>query len=574
MQKENNEEHTNSSFQSNSRENIRTKKDIKQGPGLAAKLVPAFAIVLAVISLANILISDHILKEEIRDQIATEDQKLIKAYSMLFADEYADSLDQGLRQDEAEASLETITGRVEGTGQFEYFSFTISRDNSEGTRSSGTCEFKTDPQFGEILSILEPVTLNDGTIIGFIDSGISVDQDRISEEVGHASLKQIIFMSLFGILGLVLLTIYVLITIVNPTKRSANALNKIIEDIRDNHGNLDEKIPAGKNDEIAVLSRGINDFISTLSDVISKIRETSLKATNVNKVITEEIAESNDNANMISASTEELFASMEVMSESCEEINGSVEEVNANMDNIIGETEKGNLFVEEMRDRAGNIRDFCEEKQKNIQQALADRKTELETSVASAGRVEEISSLTEAIMALTRRTTLLALNASIEAARAGESGKGFAVVANEISDLAKKSQETVSTIQVISTEVITAVENLMQNAMALVEEMGETITEDYSRFREMGGSYYNDAGEIERIFSNFYTNATQTDGAISEIAQSIEGIVVSVSECTEGTKSIVESVQILVESISNIHESNEGNRENFDELTNEIERFQ
>ena len=90
----------------------------------------------------------------------------------------------------------------------------------------------------------------------------------------------------------------------------------------------------------------------------------------------------------------------------------------------------------------------------------------------------------------------------------------------------------------------------------------------------MGGSYYNDAGEIERIFSNFYTNATQTDGAISEIAQSIEGIVVSVSECTEGTKSIVESVQILVESISNIHESNEGNRENFDELTNEIERFQ
>lgn len=44
------------------------------------------------------------------------------------------------------------------------------------------------------------------------------------------------------------------------------------------------------------------------------------------------------------------------------------------------------------------------------------------------------------------QTDLLALNASIEAARAGEQGKGFAVVAEEVSKLAKLSQDMVESI--------------------------------------------------------------------------------------------------------------------------------
>jgi methyl-accepting chemotaxis protein len=64
-----------------------------------------------------------------------------------------------------------------------------------------------------------------------------------------------------------------------------------------------------------------------------------------------------------------------------------------------------------------------------------------ETIAALSTSAEQVGQIVEFIQSVTRRTNLLALNASIEAARVGEAGQGFAVVATEVKQLSLKTSE-------------------------------------------------------------------------------------------------------------------------------------
>src|SRR5438093_12384109 len=70
------------------------------------------------------------------------------------------------------------------------------------------------------------------------------------------------------------------------------------------------------------------------------------------------------------------------------------------------------------------------------------------TALAMKSIAEKIGIVEE----ITRKTELLALNASVEAARAGEHGRGFAVVASEVSKLAEISQQAAAEIVQSSVE--------------------------------------------------------------------------------------------------------------------------
>lgn len=59
--------------------------------------------------------------------------------------------------------------------------------------------------------------------------------------------------------------------------------------------------------------------------------------------------------------------------------------------------------------------------------------------------LSELAKIVENIGAVTRQTSMLALNASIEAARAGERGKSFAVVANEVKLLSSRIRDATGT---------------------------------------------------------------------------------------------------------------------------------
>lgn len=87
---------------------------------------------------------------------------------------------------------------------------------------------------------------------------------------------------------------------------------------------------------------------------------------------------------------------------------------------------------------AGALRDISDEKQAAALQHEQQRKME--------DSMQQILSISGVINEISKRTNLLALNASIEAARAGEVGRGFAVVAEEVAKLALQTSNATNEI--------------------------------------------------------------------------------------------------------------------------------
>lgn len=415
---------------------------------------------------------------------------------------------------------------------------------------------------------------------GTIDKLIENNDKRIDtlkedeKQVYLESHRMLIIMIIVIAIAFVATAIMAMMKVVMPLREQQKKLEEIISDINAGKGDLTRRLVVKSGDEIGQSSEGINHFIATLQNIMSKIISNSQMLDSVVGEVVDSVSTSNDRTNDISAIMEELSATMEEVSATTNNVNENTAEAGNKVSRMTEQTESILKYAQEMKKRAEELENVARSNMDTTSTVVKDITGEMEVALKNSKSVEKIAQLTDDILSISGQTNLLALNASIEAARAGEAGKGFAVVADEIRQLADSSRETANNIQSINQMVIEAVEGLVKSSEKIITYVNKNILKDYVFVVEVGEQYNKDATYVDETMLSYTESTHKLLGTMTEITNAVDGISTAVEESAKGVTDAAVNVDTLVKAMSTVDSQMKENKKVADTLKEEAENFE
>ena len=382
-----------------------------------------------------------------------------------------------------------------------------------------------------------------------------------------------IILVVLAVIVTVIAVIAALRMIVAPAKKASLELDEIVKGIEAREGDLTARVSVRSNDEIGSIASGINEFITVLQDYMSKMRANASSMMESVDKMTKGVEYSNQSVSNVSAASQQLAANMEEVSATLQQLSDSSEGIFEKVKNMSAAADSGAATASDIMDRAVSLREQTLSSKKATTDVFQRIETGLEKSVADSRSVEKINALTEEILSIAGQTNLLALNASIEAARAGEAGRGFAVVADEIRDLADNCRSTANNIQEISQIVVSAVEQLTNDAGEMIQFVEGSIMNDYDTFVGVVNQYHADADQMNQILSGFASEAGVMSETMQNMTFGIHGIASTMDESANAVMSVAAEASDLVTAISDIQSETDRNRRVSADMDEQVQHF-
>lgn len=356
------------------------------------------------------------------------------------------------------------------------------------------------------------------------ESAINALTDAIQNDIAASNEEQAktfdmsIRMSIVQIvIALIISLISVLaciITITKPTTNTTKDLDKVVEKLENNCGNLNERIPVRTKDEIGLLVKGINKFMDVLQSVIGDVVKSSGGLKESFADVEKSITRVNDNSCDVSAVMQQLSASMQEVSATLITIDKNVSDVDSSVDEFEKSSEDILEYSNEMQQRATELEQNAIDSRKTTGDMIGEIIEKLKKAIDNSRSVEQVENLTNEILSISSQTNLLALNASIEAARAGEAGKGFAVVADQIRNLAEQSAQSAVDSKALIEASVHEVDEGDRNATRVSESLNEVVVGVHT--------VAENAKKMKAISLNQAESMDQADLATAKIAEIVQ----------------------------------------------------
>lgn len=242
------------------------------------------------------------------------------------------------------------------------------------------------------------------------------------------------------------------------------------------------------------------------------------------------------NANAVATASEQVSANLSTVAAAVEEMSGSMGIIASATEEMTASVNGVAVAIEEMTASLGDVSSSTAQAS-HIASKAATAATATTETVNQLGRsAQEVGKVVEVITSIAAQTNLLALNATIEAASAGEAGKGFAVVANEVKELAKRTASATE-------EIRSQVAGMQSNTQQAIQVISEIVTI---------------IGEVNAISSTIAVAVEEQTATTNEIARNVSEVArgagevsQNVQEAARGTNEVSQNVQ---EAVAGMHE--------------------
>jgi methyl-accepting chemotaxis protein len=386
-------------------------------------------------------------------------------------------------------------------------------------------------EYGEFVTAYAPVRSASGNVTGVLAADIT-----------YASVKEIQFhmvriFALFALLsaaGAIAAAFFLGIKLTGSLYKVAERM----DDIARNEGDLTQTLDVATGDEMQMLAEKFNRVLASIREMVRNINGT---ARNVS-------AGASAISGRVDASKEALGAANELMGQASiaarsqadafREASGGLGALSEKVDDLRRVSENISVAAGDAKTAvaAGKRAVAALDAQIDMSQATI---SDVSGAVASMGqKAREISTITEAITAISTQTNLLALNAAIEAARAGESGKGFTVVAAEIRRLAGNASASAD-------EIARKIEEVQESIGLGLGTMNGLVglLSSHTRHLEDTSAQF---GSIAAVIDGIADQVRHAEGTIQEVfddkervirlMDQVSGASLRLSEVTDGTR--------------------------------------
>ena len=451
-----------------------------------------------------------------------------------------------ITSDEVRESFDALKNRLESFDTYADNIIELSRANDKERASNLISN-----NLGSLNRVLDQAM---STLLEYSEQDLENAKADQQTKVNNSYTLTVIVIALLMVTAVLVLLIANRIIVV-PIQKIAQVINGMIENIHNNRGDLNERVPVLTKDEISTLAKGVNEFLDILQDMIGGVISCSEEIHRQQLSVEEVVEETNQSVNDTSVTMEELAASMEEVSATAAYVNENTREAEASVGEMVDKAVDGTKFAEEIRSRAEELQKLAQDSRATAGAMIKEFDVSLHASIEDSHQIEKIGNLTSDILDIASKTNLLALNASIEAARAGEAGKGFAVVADEIRVLADNSKQTANNIQQISEGVVAAVMTLADNAGELVNFINERVMPDYEILERTGEQYLDDSITVDQIMGEMRDSMVNIGSMMRNVAESNDNIANNVRESAQGVGGVVDNTAALANNMKNIMEA-------------------